>query len=126
MKMTKDERLLFCGTSYGNIIIFNVDGVNLIKNMILYNHSNSITSISISENLNMFETSSYDGFIHIYIPSFAMVRSLRISKKVKSSIKNSNYEELKKEEYLYAEHIYLFYQVIFYLVLQFIINKKSF
>ena len=58
MKMTKDERLLFCGTLYGNILIFNVDGANLIKNMILYNHNNSITSISINENLNMFETSS--------------------------------------------------------------------
>ena len=108
MKMTKDERLLFCGTSYGNIIIFNVDGANLIQNMILYNHSNSITSISINENLNMFATSSYDGFIHIYImPSSTMVRSLHISKKVKCSINDSNYEELKKEEYLYAEHIFL-------------------
>ena len=108
MKMTKDEKLLFCGTKNGNIIIFNVNGPNLEKNKILYNHTNEITSISINENLNMFASSSIDGYIHIYIlPSFSMIRSLKISKKVKCDINNYDYEESKKDEFLYANNIFL-------------------
>ena len=108
MKMTKDEKLLFCGTKNGNIIIFNVDGPNLEKNKILYNHSNEITSISINEKLNMFASSSIDGYIHLYIlPSFAMVRSIQLSQKVKFDINDYDYEESKKNEFLYADNIFL-------------------
>ena len=103
MKMTKDEKLLFCGTKDGNIIIFNVNGPNLEKNKILYCHTKEITSISINENLNMFASSSRDGFIHIYIlPSFTMVRSIKISKKIKNNINDYGYEEN-----LYANNVFL-------------------
>ena len=108
LKMTSNEKLLFCGTKYGNIIIFNVNGPILEKSKILYNHSGSITSISLNENLNMFASSSIDGYIHLYtLPSFTMVRSIQISQKVKYDIKDYDYEESKKNEYLYADNIFL-------------------
>ena len=108
MKMTKDEKLLFCGTKYGNIVIFNVKGVTLEKNKILYDHCDSITSISINENLNMFATSSLDGYINIYtLPSFNLVRSIRISSKVKCDINDYDYNELKTNEFLYADNLFL-------------------
>ena len=110
LKMTSDEKLLFCGTKEGNIIIFNVNGPILEKNKILYHHSDSITSISINENLNMFASSSIDGYVHLYIlPSFYMIRSIQISKKVKLNINitDYDYEESKKNEFLYADDIFL-------------------
>ena len=108
LKMTSDEKLLFCGSKDGNIIIFNVNGPILEKNKILYCHNGQITSISINENLNMFTSSSIDGYINLYIlPSFRTIRSIQISKKDKIDINDSNYEELKKNEYLYADNIFL-------------------
>ena len=90
MKMTSDEKLLFCGTKYGNTIIFEVNGPNLKINKVLYDHSDYITSININETLNMFATSSKDGYINIYIlPSFSMIRSVLISNKEDY---NANYE----------------------------------
>ena len=51
MKMTTNEELLFCGTKYGNIIIYSVHGPNLRIKKVLYDHSDIITSISINEKL---------------------------------------------------------------------------
>ena len=109
MKMTKNEHLLFCGTKNGNIIIFIVNGPNLKKNIVLYDHNEEITSISINETLNMFATSSIDGYIHLYIlPTFSLVRSIQISKKKEFDIKNNNNnKESQEKELLYAEHIFL-------------------
>ena len=108
MKMTKDEKLLFCGTNYGNIIIFDVRGTDLKINKVLYTHSNTITSISINENLNMFASASVDGFINIYIlPSFSIVRSIAVSIKAKCDISDYDYKEQKENEFLYADNIFL-------------------
>ena len=108
MKMTKDEKLLFCGTNYGNIIIFDVMGTDLKINKVLYTHSSTITSISINENLNMFASSSIDGYINIYIlPSFSIVRSIAISKRAKCDINDYDYKEQKEKEFLYADSIFL-------------------
>ena len=108
LKMTSDEKLLLCGTKDGNIIIFNVNGPFLEKNKILYHHSGPITSISINENLNMFASSSIDGYIHLYtLPSFTIVRSIQICKKIKYDIKDYDYEKSKKNEFLYADNIFL-------------------
>ena len=109
MKMTKNEQLLFCGTKNGNIIIFIVNGPNLKKNKVLYDHNEEITSISINETLNMFASSSIDGYIHLYIlPTFSLVRSIQISKIKEFDIKNNNNNTHSQEkELLYAEHIFL-------------------
>jgi WD40 repeat protein len=108
MKMTSDEKLLFCGTKYGNTIIFEVNGPNLKINKVLYDHSDYITSININETLNMFATSSKDGYINIYIlPSFSMIRSVLISNKEDYNANYENIEKNKGEEYTYASNIFL-------------------
>ena len=108
MKMTTDEKLLFCGTKYGNIIIYTVNGSNLRIKAVLYDHSDIITSISINENLNMFATTSKDGYINLYIlPSFSMVRSIFLSKGVDFKLNFENFEQNKKDEYIYANDIFL-------------------
>ena len=99
MKMTKDEKLLFCGTKNGNIIIFDVDGPRLDIKKLLYSHTDEIISIFINENLNMFASSSIDGYINIYIlPSFSLVRSIKISTILNDRQNNGE---------LYADNIFL-------------------
>ena len=108
MKMTSDEKYLFCGSKYGNIIIFEVNGPNLNIYKVLYDHSDTITSIAINENLNMFASSSKDGYINIYIlPSFKMVRSVLISKISDYNSDFENNEKTKNEEFLFADNIFL-------------------
>jgi WD40 repeat protein len=126
MKMTKDEKLLFCGTNFGNIIIFDVKGTDLKINKVLFTHNNTITSISINENLNMFASSSIDGYINIYIlPSFSIVRSIAISKKVKCDINDYDYKEQKGNEFLYADNIFLSSTPLPCLTI-YILNKRIF
>ena len=80
MQMSKNEKLLLCGTKDGAIISYDVDGKKLEFKDIIYSHNDEITSISINDNLNMFATTSLDGYIMIYIlPSFQLVRSIHIS-----------------------------------------------
>ena len=108
MKITSDEKNIFCGTSYGNIIILEVKGSNLKINKVLYDHNDLITSISINETLNMFATSSKDGYINIYLlPSCKMIRSILISSKLDYNSNYENIEQLKKDEFLYATNIFL-------------------
>ena len=80
MEMSQDEKLLLCGTKEGIIIAFEVDKTKLkvIKKLIL--HSDEITSISMNNVLNMFATTSMDGYINLHIlPSFKLVRSIYIT-----------------------------------------------
>jgi hypothetical protein len=108
MKMTSDEKTLICGTHYGNIVIFNVDGLNIQQSQILCHHSGSITSLTINDTLNMFSTSSIDGYIHMYtLPSLDLVRSIQISQKVEFNFDDENYNEIQKIENLYANDIFL-------------------
>ena len=108
MKMTSDEKFLFCGSKYGNIIIYGVDGPNLKVKKVLYDHSDAITSISINENLNMFATTSRDGYINLYIlPSFTIVRSILLSVEIDYKLNFENFEKNKKDEFIYASDIFL-------------------
>jgi WD40 repeat protein len=80
MEMTKDEKKLLCGTKTGHLICFSVDGLELEMKNNIFLHNDEITSISINDNLNMFATSSLDGYINIHIlPSFDLVRSIKLS-----------------------------------------------
>ena len=80
MTMTKDEKLLFCGTKYGALIIYEVNGKDLKIKDIINSHNDEITSIYINDDLNMFATASLDGYIMLYIlPSFQLVRAIHIS-----------------------------------------------
>ena len=114
MNMTEDENLLLCGTNEGAIIAYDVKEKNVKVKDIIYSHSDEITSISISDNLNMFATSSVDGYIMIHIlPSLQLVRSIHISSCSQKLSKNnqniinenkSNEDNKKDEE---NEQIYL-------------------
>ena len=102
MEMTKDEKILLCGTKIGYIICFSVEGPNLeIKNKIFL-HKEEITSININDNLNMFATSSLDGYINMHIlPSFDLVRS------IKMSIANHYYANDDDDKLFYANNVFL-------------------
>ena len=96
MEMTKDENYLLCGTKKGFIIVYLVKGNNFEFVQKLYYHSEEITSISISNNLNMIATSSKDGFIMLYtFPLFKLVRAIKISI-------NEN-----ENEFVFADKIFL-------------------
>ena len=91
MKMSKDEKLLVCGTKDGAVIIYDVNGKNLTFKDIIYSHNDEITSICINENLNMLATSSVDGYIMLYTtPTFRLVRAIHIS-----SLKQKNEDILE-------------------------------
>ena len=108
MKMTSSENLLYCGTKNGNVVIFDVNGPNLKINKVLYDHSDTITSLSINETLNMFASASKDGYINIYIlPSFKMIRSIFISKISDYNSTFEEFEKIKKDEILYVNNIFI-------------------
>ena len=72
----------------------------------------------------MFASSSIDGYIHLYIlPSFSLVRSIQVSKKVEVDITNNDYEKSKKNEFLYAEDIFLSSSPLPCLVIYILIKK---
>jgi WD40 repeat protein len=137
MKMTKDEKLLICGTKVGSVIVYNVNGYNLEINDIIYSHSDEITSISIDDNLNMFATASIDGYINLYIlPSLQLVRVIHISS-LKQKIDNNNininknqfeeeiFQEYKEEKCLYADNVFLSSSPLACIAI-FISNKRVF
>lgn len=79
MEITKDENILLCGTKIGCIICFSVHELSLKLIKKLNCHYDEITSININDNLNMFATSSLDGYINLHtLPSFELVHSIQI------------------------------------------------
>jgi WD40 repeat protein len=119
MQMSEDEKYLLCGTKLGYVVCFTIKESILEIICNLNAHSDEITSIAINDNLNMFATSSMDGYIMIYIlPSFILVRSIQISKK------NSE-TDISEDEFLYANNIFLSSSPLPCLV-AFISSKKLF
>ena len=63
------EKYLFLGNYNGNVIIINIEGNNLNEwkiIAILNNHLKSINTITINRTLNVWISSSIDGYINIY------------------------------------------------------------
>ena len=102
MEMTNDEKILICGTDTGYLYCFSINGLSLTKLKRIDSHNDKITSININDNLNMFATSSLDGYVNLYtLPSFELVRSLKV---LNTNI--SSYYE--KDFYLYyADNVFL-------------------
>ena len=97
MKLSKNEKLLLCGTKDGILISYKINEKKIEYKKTDFLFDDEITSISINENLNMFAVSSRDGFINLYIaPSLKLVRTIYL---------NNNKKE--KDELLYADHIFL-------------------
>jgi WD40 repeat protein len=96
MEISKDENLLLCGTLFGYIVAYQIEYINnnssfhlnLIKK--LYDHNNSINSISINDTLNMFATSANDEYTYLYLlPTFEIFRAIKVYNK---------YEEINNKE----------------------------
>ena len=119
LEMSKDENLLLCGAKDGNIFAYEVNGKMLTFKCTLDSHTEEITSIFINDTLNMFASTSLDGYIMIYIlPSMKLVRAIHISSlKQRIKIQNPNdkkneldnefFEENKEQDCLYADNIFL-------------------
>ena len=119
LEMSKDENLLLCGAKDGNIFAYEVNGKMLTFKCTLDSHTEEITSIFINDTLNMFASTSLDGYIMIYIlPSMKLVRAIHISSlKQRIKIQNPNdkkneldnefFEECKEQDCLYADNIFL-------------------
>ena len=99
MDISKDEKLLLCGTKKGILMSYNINKNNNIEfKKGLYLFDDEITSISINDTLNMFGVSSKDGFIDLHIlPSHKLVRTIYLNKNKKDKIKTL----------LYADNIFL-------------------
>ena len=119
LEMSKDENLLLCGAKDGNIFAYEVNGKILTFKCTIDSHTEEITSIFINDTLNMFASTSLDGYIMIYIlPSMKLVRAIHISSlKQRIKIQNPNdkknkldnefFEEYKEQDCLYADNIFL-------------------
>ena len=97
MEMTKNEKIFFCGTKEGCLLTFKVQKNTIELVNTLFIHTEPIVSISINDKLNMFATSSKDGYVMIYtFPGFNLIRSIHIPSLFKD-----------ESEFLYADNIFL-------------------
>ena len=106
METSKDENILLCGTLYGCLIAFKIEYVsnktniqlNLIKK--IFDHSNSINSISINSDLNMLATSANDEYIYLYLlPTFEHFRTIKVSQK--------DIDNIEQDEMIIANNVFL-------------------
>ena len=98
MELSKDDKLLLCGTKKGFIIAYSLENNNFNIVGKLFNHNDEITSISINDNLNMFGTTSKDGCIMLYtLPKFKLVRTIKIT------LNNND----KENESIFGNNIFL-------------------
>ena len=77
-----DVSFLYLGTERGSIIIYIKEPLESEINYynIIHPHSKEIISINSNINLNMLISSSFDGYIHLYvIPSLKIIRSIYIN-----------------------------------------------
>ena len=97
MEISKKENYLLCGTKEGLLLSYIISKTKIELESSKYIHSEPIVSISINDSLNMFATSSKDGYIMIYtLPSFDLVRSIYIPSLFKD-----------ESEFLYADNVFL-------------------
>ena len=97
MEISKDENFLLCGTKEGFILSYKINKGELELRHNIFLHSEPIVSISTNDTLNMFATSSKDGYIMIHIlPTFNLVRSIHIPSLFK-----------EESEFLYADNVFL-------------------
>ena len=97
MELSKKENYLLCGTNEGLLLSYRINKTKIELKNSLFIHSEPIVSISINDTLNIFATSSKDGYIMIYtLPSFDLVRSIYIP---------SLFQD--ESEFLYADNVFI-------------------
>ena len=81
LKIDKEEKYVFAGSSNGSVFIYKINEIYWNIHKILFDHSKPITSLSISNTLNAFASSSMDGFVNIYtLPDAKILRSISKNK----------------------------------------------
>jgi WD40 repeat protein len=79
LTMDKEELWVFAGSLIGVLFIFKVNDYLWKLENTFYDHTDEITFISVSNSLNVFATSSLDGFVNLYtFPSNRLFRSVKI------------------------------------------------
>ena len=84
VEVNKDEDYLFVGNSIGNVLVYkiNIDIKKWIKFKLITNQMDPISHIHCNNNLNLWCSTSINGYINIYtLPLCRLVRSLKISTK---------------------------------------------
>jgi WD40 repeat protein len=80
LKIDKDEKYSFAGSKFGSLYIFKVNEHHWTQHGLLLDHTDEITSICISNVLNIFASSSLDGFINLYtFPESKLFRSIKLN-----------------------------------------------
>jgi WD40 repeat protein len=80
LKIDKDEKFSFAGSKLGILYIFKVNEHIWTQHMLLLDHTDEITSIHVSNILNIFATSSLDGYINLYtFPESKLFRSIKLN-----------------------------------------------
>ena len=85
MKINKIENTLICGTKLGIVYVYellnnNQKDCKIILKKTLFDHYNEITSLYISDVLNLFITAAIDGYVNIYLlPSCKLIRTIKLN-----------------------------------------------
>ncbi|MCQ2816363.1 MAG: hypothetical protein MJ252_03765, partial [archaeon] len=84
IKMNDTENMSFCGSQLGTIFVFEIKNKeNWILLRYINHHMDSISYICYSSSLNLLASSSYDGYINVYLfPSFKLVNSISEKQRV--------------------------------------------
>ena len=84
MKINRKENTLICGTKLGIVYVYllnnNEKECKIILKKTIFDHYNEITSLYISDVLNLFVTTAIDGYVNIYIlPSCKLIRIINLN-----------------------------------------------
>ena len=104
LEMSKDEKNLLCGTKKGFVIAYSINNNNFEIISKLFFHNDEITSISISDNLNMFASTSKDSCIMLHtLPNLKLIRTIKISLNKGQNYQDNDYED----EFVFANNVFL-------------------
>ena len=80
IEVDKEEEYLLCGNAIGNIYMYKIESATqftLVKEM--FDFENAVSSINISNDLNLWCACSKEGFVHIYtMPCCKLIRSIKL------------------------------------------------
>ena len=80
LKVDKEEKYGFAGSKLGIVYIFQINDIVWSLYKSLCDHTDEITSIFVSNTLNIFATSSIDGFVNLYtFPKSKLFRTIKLS-----------------------------------------------
>jgi WD40 repeat protein len=83
LALDKEEKFAYAGSKIGTLYIFKVNETSWTHSTTLYDHTQEITSICVSNMLNIFASGSLDGYINLYtMPSNRLFRSIQLKENI--------------------------------------------